>query len=335
MAILKPHSFNTPQGVLLYIGDLLYIADTENHLLRVADAKTRTVTTIAGTGSQGHERNVRNKTALSTALASPWDLAFYPDDKHIVIAMAGTHQLWSYDIDGKTVSIVAGNGNESIDDGHYPLNSLSQPSGLSAADGKLYFVDAETSSMRVFEKGEVKTLIGTGLFDFGYKEGKQGTALMQHPLGLFANNSGVYIADSYNHSIRRFVPATGVLSNFAGHGVRGQKDGPLADAEFNEPNDIQHIDGNDWVADTNNNAIRVIDLNSKTVSTLCHHRRAARANCHAGVQRAIAQPVKRQLRAGDGRRGSARSFAVTIFATRLAYQCRCAELPGAVRHERQ
>ncbi len=260
-------SFHTPQGIL-YKDNILYIADTDNHELRAADLAARQVTTLAGTGEQGHERNARNKTALSTALASPWALAFYPDDKHIVIAMAGTHQLWSYDIDGKTVSIVAGNGNESIDDGRYPLNSLSQPSGLSATAGKLYFVDSETSSLRVFEKGEVKTLIGTGLFDFGYKEGVKGTALMQHPLGVFAGSTDIFVADSYNHSIRRFDPATGVLSNFAGHGARGNKDGTFAEAEFNEPNDVLQIGNKLYIADTNNNAIRVADLDGKTVSTL-------------------------------------------------------------------
>ncbi|MDE3059494.1 MAG: redoxin domain-containing protein [Pseudomonadota bacterium] len=260
-------SFHTPQG-LAYNHGILYIADTDNHLLRAADFATRQVTTLAGTGKQGYERSAQNKPALETPLASPWDVAFYPDERHLAIAMAGTHQLWSYDLDKKTVSVIAGNGRESIDDGRYPYNSLSQPSGLSAATGKLYFVDSETSSLRVFDGGEVKTLIGTGLFDFGYAEGRRGVALMQHPLGLYADTAAVYIADSYNHSIRRFDPATGMLSNFAGHGARGSKDGALAEAEFNEPNDVLKIGNTLYIADTNNNAIRLINLDSKQVSAL-------------------------------------------------------------------
>jgi thiol-disulfide isomerase/thioredoxin len=257
--------FNTPQGVL-YQNGKLYIADTNNHALRVADLQKRMVTTLAGTGKQGYERQVNNAPALKTPLASPWDLAFYPDDKHIVIAMAGTHQLWSYDIEKKTVSVIAGNGRESIDDGRYPYNSLSQPSGLAVHDGKLYFVDSETSSLRVLENGSVTTLIGTGLFDFGYKEGKLGEALMQHSIGVYADASGVYVADSYNHSIRRYDPATGVLHNFAGHGVRGKNDGAAKDAAFNEPNDVLKIGDVFYVADTNNNVIRV--LKNGKVSTL-------------------------------------------------------------------
>jgi thiol-disulfide isomerase/thioredoxin len=119
--------FNSPQGVL-YKDGILYIADTNNHALRAYDFKTNKVTTLAGTGKQGYDRTAHNADALTTPLASPWDLAFYPDDKHIAIAMAGTHQLWSYDIEKKTVSVLAGNGRESIDDGRYPFNSLSQPS---------------------------------------------------------------------------------------------------------------------------------------------------------------------------------------------------------------
>jgi len=242
-------SFNTPQG-LAYKDGLLYIADTNNNMLRVADLRVQKVTT------------------LQSKLSSPWDVTFYPDSTHLVIAMAGTHQLGSYDANAKTITLIAGNGHESIDDGKYPDNSLSQPSGLSAAGDTLYFVDAETSSLREFKNGEVHTLIGTGLFDFGYAEGKRGTALMQHPLGVFADKDVVYIADAYNHSIRVFDPRTGVLSNFIGHSVRGNKDGAFAEAELNEPNDVLEIGNTLYIADTNNNVIRVADLTSKKISTL-------------------------------------------------------------------
>lgn len=259
--------FNGPQG-LAYADRALYVADTQNHLLRKIDFASGIVETLAGTGTQGSERAARNAHALKTPLASPWDVAFYPDTSHLAIAMAGTHQIWSYDTKEKTVSVIAGNGRESIDDGALTVNSLSQPSGLSVLGDRLYFVDSETSSLRMLEKGEVKTLIGTGLFDFGYQEGPRGKGLLQHPLGLFADESGIYIADSYNHSIRRYDPKTGALSNFAGHGARGKDEGTPEKAAFNEPNDIQKIGGVFYVADTNNNAIRVIDPAKNEVRSL-------------------------------------------------------------------
>lgn len=264
--------FNAPQGVLYDAENHdLFVADTGNHVLRVIDFENGVTRTLAGTGHQGYERKVYNKPALEASMASPWDLAFYPDSDHVAIAMAGLHQLWSYDIKAKTVSAIAGNGAESIDDGRLPYNSLSQPSGLSAAEGKLYFVDAETSSLRVLENGEIRTLIGTGLFDFGYQEGKRDTALMQHPLGLHASGRDIYIADAYNHSIRRFDTATQTLSNFAGRGKRGTKEGALGKGEFNEPNALVQVGRKLYVADTNNNAIRVIDLKTGTIATLPVH----------------------------------------------------------------
>lgn len=260
-------SFNAPQGVL-YKDNMLYVADTENHLIRQIDLKAKKVSTIAGTGVKGYNRFISHARALKTELASPWDLAFYPDSDHLVIAMAGTHQLWTYDIKGKTLGVLAGNGRESIDDGSFPLNSLSQPSGLSVSGDKLYFVDSETSSLRVLSGKEVTTLIGTGLFNFGYAEGKRSEALMQHPLGVYADGDDIYVADSYNHSLRRYGVKDGKLHNYAGHGLRGNDEGQIVTATFNEPNDIERVGNRLFVSDTNNHRIRVIDMQANTISTL-------------------------------------------------------------------
>lgn len=241
--------FDSPQG-MAYRGGLLYVADTNNHVLREIDMNKQSVRTIAGTGRQGYESRASDAPALTTPLASPWDVKLAPGGKQLVIAMAGTHQLWLYDIDTARVSVFAGNGRESIDDGAYPDNSLSQPSGLSVLGGKIYFVDSETSSLRVYEGGKIATLIGSGLFDFGFKDGAKGEAKLQHPLGLYAEEKGVTIADSYNHSLRFYDFATGKISTLKGDGKRG---------EFNEPNDVLKMGEAYYIADTNNNRIRVLE----------------------------------------------------------------------------
>jgi len=260
-------SFNRPQGII-YRDNKLYVADTENHALRSIDLQAKTVTTLAGTGIQGYERNVQHADGRNTRLSSPWDVTISADGNQILIAMAGTHQLWSYNITNKQVSVIAGNGREFIDDGTYPDNSLAQPSGISRYHDIVYFVDAETSSLRQLHGNSITTLIGTGLFDFGFKNGKQPTAKMQHPLGLYAEAEGVYIADSYNHSIRFYDVASGTLSTLAGDGTRGNRDGHLHDAEFNEPAGLIKIGSLLYVADTNNQAIRIIDPIHDQVSTL-------------------------------------------------------------------
>ncbi|HKY62492.1 MAG TPA: thioredoxin-like domain-containing protein [bacterium] len=259
--------FHRPQG-LLYGPGKLYVADTENHLIRVVDLAQREVKTIAGTGVQGFLRELQNAPALTTPLSSPWDLAFFPDAGSLAIAMAGTHQLWSLDLARGALSVLAGNGRESIDDGPYPENSLSQPSGLSAVERRLYFVDSETSSLRLLFDQAVKTLIGTGLFDFGFKDGDAKTARLQHPIGLWAEEGRVYIADTYNHSIRLYDMKAARLSTLAGDGRRGEADGPFAAARFNEPNAILRIGEKLYVADTNNHRIRALDPLSGQVSTL-------------------------------------------------------------------
>lgn len=255
--------FRSPQG-LLYREGKLYVADTDNHLLREIDFSTQQVKTVAGTGEQGRPLLEKAQPALKTALSSPWDLASYgrAGDKaeEIAIAMAGTHQLWTFNPQTETVSVLAGNGRESLDDGAFPNNSLSQPSGLASYQDKLYLVDAETSSLRVLEDEKLNTLIGTGLFDFGFKDGKQGQARMQHPLGVWTDATGVYIADAYNHAIRRYDPKIKTLTTFLGNGKRG--------VLLNEPNDIIKIGENLWIADTNHHQIKIFHSPTKTLKTL-------------------------------------------------------------------
>jgi thiol-disulfide isomerase/thioredoxin/DNA-binding beta-propeller fold protein YncE len=261
--------FFKPQG-MAYKNGLLYVADLGNHALRLVDFKTETVTTLAGTGTQGYVlQGDHENEALKVGLSSPWDVAFWPDDNHLAIAMAGTHQLVGYDMAHGTVSLLAGNGHESIEDGTLPTQALSQPSGLFAAGDKLYFTDAESSSLRVLDKdGTVTTLIGKGLFDFGYKEGGREDALLQHCLGLTGDADNLYITDTYNHSVRRYDLKEHKLYNYAGQDLRGHADGEPLRATFNEPSGITFAGNTLYVADTNNHLIRTIDMKTGTVGTL-------------------------------------------------------------------
>lgn len=249
---LAEAQFNDPQG-LLVDGDLIYVADTGNHRLRLIDLKSGMVTTLAGTGDRGGYALSGKQDAAKTALASPWDLAFYPDKNTIVIANAGSHQLWSYDRNDKKLQIIAGNGREFIDDGALPFNSLSQPSGLSVQGNTLYFMDSETSALRDFNGKEINTLIGTGLFDFGLKDGKQGTALMQHPIGLYADAGGIFIADTYNHAMRFYKDGT--LSTLPISGLA-------------EPNGITRMGDVFYIADTNHHRIVKMDEAGKQIGIL-------------------------------------------------------------------
>ncbi len=258
-------SFHRPQGLALS-GYLLYVADTENHLIRSVNLKTRTVETVAGTGQQSRYQDSKEGPARSTALSSPWDLQLI--GQTLYIAMAGPHQIWKLDLVKNEVSAFAGSGREERKDGSLLDAGFAQPSGL-AFDGKnLYVADSESNIIRRIDvvAGQVKTLVGGDLFEFGDKDGAGDKVRLQHPLGLFAVNGDLLIADTYNHKIKKLDPETRSVISLFGTGKPGQMDG--AAPAFYEPGGLSVANGKLYVADTNNHAIRVIDLKTKQTSTL-------------------------------------------------------------------
>ena len=256
-----------PQGMEVD-GDILFIADAENHLIRIADLANRTLTTIAGTGEQSLIRH-KGGDPLSIPLNSPYDLALH--DGVLYSAQAGFHQIWAHDLRANTSAPYAGTGRENIKDGAIAESELAQTYGLQVHDGTLYFADSETSSVRTAGTGQdarVHTLVGTGLFDFGDSDDVWNAAQLQHVQGVAIGDGVLYLADSYNHKIKRLNLSTGIVTTIAGSGERGHDDGPVNDATFDEPAGVAFADGRIYVADTNNHLIRVIDLEADVVTTL-------------------------------------------------------------------
>lgn len=259
-------TFWFPYGMALD-GDHLYIADTWNHSIRRADLAAKRVERVAGTGKQA----LRHRTggpALLTELSSPWDLAFR--DGLLYIAMAGTHQIWTYDCGSHEVQRIIGTGREALDDGTLVRCALAQPSGLSLADGRLYFADSESSAVRVADmiQDRVETIVGQGLFDFGDRDGAGRQVLLQHDLGIAYYDGVVYVADTYNNKIKAIDPATRRSETFLGTGEAGLQDGPGPEARFWEPGGLSISHGTIYIADTNNHAIRASDIVTGDVRTI-------------------------------------------------------------------
>jgi DNA-binding beta-propeller fold protein YncE len=246
-------------------GDTLYVADTENHLIRRVDLKSRNVETIAGTGQQSHEY-FKTGPARTVALSSPWDLQLV--DRVLYIAMAGPHQIWMLDLDKNEVSTFAGSGREARLDGPAREAGFAQPSGIASDGKKLYVADSESNIIREIDLGgrSVKTLVGGDLFEFGDVDGSGDDVRLQHPLGLVTFGDKLLIADTYNHKIKELDPIAAKVTTLLGTGKPGQSDG--ATPSFYEPGGLTLANGNLYVADTNNHAIRVIDLKTKRASTL-------------------------------------------------------------------
>ncbi|NGY61989.1 redoxin domain-containing protein [Lentzea sp. NEAU-D13] len=189
------------------------IADTVNHLLRGLNLETGEVTTLAGTGEQWRDGETDGP-ADKIDLTSPWDVAWW--NGGVAIAMAGNHTLGFFDPATNTVSRLAGTTVEGINDGPAEGAFFAQTSGLAADGDRLWMVDSETSALRYLENGEVRTVIGKGLFAFGHKDGDAEEALLQHPLGVTVlNDHSLAISDTYNNAIRRFDPETNTLTTIA------------------------------------------------------------------------------------------------------------------------
>ncbi|MFJ4800029.1 NHL domain-containing thioredoxin family protein [Streptomyces murinus] len=207
--------FQEPQGLALLPDGTVVVADTVNHALRRFDPETGRTTTLAGTGHQWMQGAATSGPACEVDLSSPWDVAWWQG--RVWIAMAGVHQLWTYDPEDGTVVVAAGTTNEGLVDGPAAEAWFAQPSGLAATADRLWLADSETSALRWVDlDGAVHTAVGTGLFDFGHRDGAAGQALFQHPLGVTALPDGsVAVADTYNHALRRFDPATGEVTTLA------------------------------------------------------------------------------------------------------------------------
>ena len=260
-------TFSHPQGMAL-AGEVLYVADTENHALRRVDLAAGTVETVAGTGNQGYTREGRGP-GRSIALSSPWDLVYH--DGALYIAMAGTHQLWSMAFADGTIGTYAGSGQESLIDGPLASAALAQPSGITTDGDQLYFADSETSSVRAADldpMGRVRTIVGLDLFMFGDVDGSEDNVRLQHPIGITWFDGTLDVADTYNHKIKRVLPATRSAFTLLGTGEPGHRDGPGRQARFDEPSGLSIANGRLYIADTNNHCVRVADLDTGEVSTL-------------------------------------------------------------------
>lgn len=192
----------------------LVVSDTANHAIRAISLDKNRVWTIAGTGVQWMQRDATDGPALEVNISTPWDVELIEDQ--LLIGMAGEHRIWKLDLSSQTLSIYAGTTNEGLVDGALDEAWFAQPSAIVRSltqPGKIWLIDAETSALRVIEGQRIQTLVGHGLFDFGHVDGSAEQALMQHPLGLIELPDGnLLIADPYNKAVRRYSPATNMVS---------------------------------------------------------------------------------------------------------------------------
>ncbi|WP_250124448.1 thioredoxin-like domain-containing protein [Chroococcidiopsis sp. CCMEE 29] len=263
--------FFAPQGMAFdEQNQLLYVADTENHALRRVDLKQQMVETVAGTGEQSHNIRPHSGPGLETALNSPWDLQKVGNS--LFIAMAGPHQIWEMQLETGVVQTYAGTGAEACVDGSLAESAFAQPSGITTDGQELYVADSEVSSIRsvgLAKQSQVRTVCGSGeLFSFGDVDGEGAEVRLQHCLGVEYAQNYLWVADTYNHKIKRVDPRTGSCQTILGDGAAGLQDGQGQNSRFSEPSGLSAMGSYLYVADTNSHAIRRVDLDTLMVTTL-------------------------------------------------------------------
>ncbi len=246
-----PGSFESPHGMAFGENEL-YITDAGNHAVRAINLDTGALRTVAGTG---HELRTAADAAAG-ALSSPWDVTIA--NGTLYVAMAGTHQLYAIDPATGASRVHAGNRSESLLDGPLLQSALAQPMGIATDGSTLYFADAETSAIRsadIDPGGSVRTFVGTGLFDFGDRDGVGDDVRLQHSQGIALHADGrLLIADSYNDSLKWLDRSTRQVTTWVGG--------------LHEPASVAC--GNDfaYVADTNAHRIIAVDYQTGAVRNL-------------------------------------------------------------------
>jgi len=183
--------------------------------------------------------------------------------------MAGTHQLWGYDLPTGKIDVFAGDGHERAEDGPNPEASFAQPSGITTDGTRLYVADSEVSSIRavtVGPKGHAMLLAGSGdLFGFGRQDGAGPDARFQHPLGVAVTGSNLYVADTFNGLIRLIDLKTSKVSTLLGAEKTGSND---AANRLYEPGGLSVAGDTLYIADTNHHRVVVFDLKNKSAKVL-------------------------------------------------------------------
>ena len=248
----------------------IYIVDTYNYMIRLINPTSGNVSTIAGNGLNGYLDGL----ALQAEFSFAYGIAFDSSNGNIMVADSGNSVIRLINMTSGNVSTIAGNGNGGYLDGPALQAEFYSPFGIAFDSSNGNFMVADTANNRIrlsniFSRN-VSTIAGNGFASF--YNGPVSQSLFNYPtsLAIDSSNGNIMVADAENNRIRLINMISGNVSTIAGSGVYGYLDGPALQAQFYNPYGIalNPSNGNIFVADTNNNIIRLINMTSGNVSTI-------------------------------------------------------------------
>jgi hypothetical protein len=236
-------SFNNPRGITTD-GTNLYVADVNNNKIRKIVIATGVVTTLAGGGSG----TSTDGTGTSASFNNPQGIT--NDGTNLYVSDTNNNKIRKIVIATGAVLTLTGTS-----------ASFNSPRGITTDGTNLYVADRDNHKIRkiVIATGAVTTLAGTG--SQGSSDNSNGTsASFKKPLGITTDGTNIYVADTYNHKIRKIVISTGAVTTLAGSNNGGSTDHESGtSAQFERPRGITTDGTNIYVADTDNNKIRKIE----------------------------------------------------------------------------
>lgn len=229
----------------------LYVAESQNHLLRKIDLELGVVSTVAGNGQAGY----RDGPGSSAQFNFPNDITV-DSFGNVYVSEFSNHTVRKISPAGE-VSTFAGNGTPGYVNGAGVDARFNGPAGLAIDEHDNLFVPEWNNSVirKITPTGEVTTHAGSGRR--GFTDGTLLTATFASPDGIAIDKLGnVFITENGNHAIRKINPL-GTVRTLAGTGVKGFADGGPDQAQFNGPAGIAVLEnGVLMVADSANHRVR-------------------------------------------------------------------------------
>jgi thiol-disulfide isomerase/thioredoxin len=272
-------TFHRPQGMALDAGkdgtdDVLYVADTENHLIRKVDLKARNVSTVAGTGVQSRtyigEEGANAAPARTTALNSPWDLQLV--GRRLYIAMAGPHQIWRMNLNTNQIVLFAGSGREARADGSRQEAAFAQPSGLATDGAMLYVADAESNVVRAISLARSAAPQSAGEGDDPVTPvDVEGNVVEVPPKGEMPTQGEDETKPAAAPVVAATPAAEPQVITLAGGDLFefGDREGVGDAARLQHPLGVAYVEGAGlFITDTYNHKIKLLDLATRSVRTV-------------------------------------------------------------------
>jgi sugar lactone lactonase YvrE len=255
-------TMNEPYGIALDADGNLFIVDRLNACVRRVDAKSKTIRTIAGTGSPGFSGD--GGPGEKAQLREPNGIALDGRGK-LYVADVRDQRVRVLDLKTGTIATFCGNGEkrESGDGGPYRQATLFGPRAVAVGpDGSVYICEREGNAIRLVNlaTGFIERVAGTGVADYTGDGGPALKATFRGPKEMKVDADGnIFVVDTENHAIRRIDAATGIIQTVAGSGTAGGSGGggPATAARLNRPHGVCVApDGGFYIGDTLNHRVR-------------------------------------------------------------------------------